>query len=115
GFVVNALRGLHLHDLAVHAAHVGGAADHVLILLGAIELHYHLALVNGAAGRRQAHDAQAGNLGSLEDHRARALDIAAHPHRHHEIALADARHGDFDLGGPGVVVRRVHTADAHRE
>src|SRR5205807_469735 len=111
----DALRGLHLRDLAIHRTHVGSAADHVLVLLGAVELNHHVALVDRAAGFGQTHDTQTGNLRRLEDHRARALHIAANPDRHHKIALANASHRDFDLRGSRVAVGCVYAADAHYE
>ena len=115
GFVVHHLGGLQLLDVAVGRAHGGGALDDVLLLLNGVEFDHHIALLDGPSVVRQVDNAQARHLGSREDGRMGALDGAAGAHTDDEIRASDARHGDLDLGGPGVAIGGVQAAATHSQ
>ena len=105
GFVVHLLSGLGLHDVAIHRLHVGAADQDVLLLLDAVELHHHVALLR-PGGRLAARWTmrRPGTCGAfrmveralLMSPRVRTL-IMKSPRR----ARAT---GDFHFGGAGVAV-----------
>ena len=115
GFVVDLLRRLGLHDVAIGGAHGGGAADDVLVLLRAVELHDDVALLHGAAGIGQVDDTQTGHLRRLQDDRTGALDVAARAHADDEFPAPYAGHRHFHFRGPRVAVRRDGSAAAQRQ
>ena len=115
GFVVDLLRRLRLHDVAIGSAHGGRAADDVLVLLRAVELHDDIALLHGTAGLGQVDDAQTGDLRRFQDDRTGALDIAACAHADDEFSTPHASHGNFDFRGSGVAVGRDGAAAAQGE